>query len=251
MVGKRKIILEIIFILCITISACETSKNAPEYESAELVIEQLTDHTFIHISYLNTNDFGKVRCNGLVVREGEKALIIDAPTNSIASLELINWIEKEIECEIVGVVVSHFHEDALGDLGEFHKRGISSYSNTLTIELAQSDSSRVLPTTGFSERLEIAIQNQQVANEYFGRGHTKDNIVSYFPNEKVLYGGCLIKSLQAGKGYLGDADTTEWSKTVQKVKARYTDVEFVVPGHGKPGGSELLDYTIQLFEVEP
>jgi metallo-beta-lactamase class B len=85
-------------------------------------------------------------------------------------------------------------------------------------------------------------------NEYFGEGHTKDNIVSYFPSEKVLFGGCLIKEVNASKGYLGDANISEWSGTVQSVKRKYGNAKIVLPGHGKPGGMELLDYTIELFK---
>jgi len=72
--------------------------------------------------------------------------------------------------------------------------------------------------------------------------------VSYIPGEKVLFGGCLIKVLNANKGNLGDGNVREWSNTVSKVKSKFQDAEFVVPGHGKPGDMALFDYTIELFE---
>ena len=81
-----------------------------------------------------------------------------------------------------------------------------------------------------------------------GEGHTRDNVVSYFLDEKVLFGGCLIKSLKSGKGNLADANTAEWSNTVKTIKRQFKDVEMVIPGHGKPGGIELLDYTIEMFK---
>lgn len=31
-----------------------------------------------------------------------------------------------------------------------------------------------------------------------------------------MFGGCLIKELDAGKGYLGDANVADWSSTVEK-----------------------------------
>ncbi|MDG1527700.1 MAG: subclass B1 metallo-beta-lactamase, partial [Polaribacter sp.] len=62
-----------------------------------------------------------------------------------------------------------------------------------------------------------------------------------------LFGGCMIKSLKASKGYLGNANVSEWSNTVAKVKATFPKTEKVIPGHGKVGDSELLDYTIGLF----
>ena len=72
--------------------------------------------------------------------------------------------------------------------------------------------------------------------------------MAYFPEDNVLFGGCLIKSVGAGKGYLGDANTIAWPGTVHKIKLKYPKTEIVIPGHGKWGGTELLDYTIELFK---
>lgn len=106
------------------------------------------------------------------------------------------------------------------------------------------------PQIGFETYLEIEVGNKKVFNEYFGEGHTTDNIVSYFPNDEVLFGGCLIKTLGASKGYVGDANVLEWSNTVKAVNSKYGSAKIIIPGHGKPGGSELLDYTIELFKTE-
>ena len=65
-----------------------------------------------------------------------------------------------------------------------------------------------------------------------------------------MFGGCLIKELDANKGYLGDANVSEWSATVEKVKKEYPDVKIIVPGHGDYGDKKLLDYTINLFRAQ-
>ncbi|MGB0850013.1 MAG: subclass B1 metallo-beta-lactamase, partial [Bacteroidia bacterium] len=212
-----------------------------------LRIEQLSESTFRHVSYLQTNDFGKVACNGMVVIDSNEALVFDTPVNDEDSKELIDWIKNTLNSELVGVIITHFHNDCLGGLSEFHNRNIPSYATYSTIELATSDSSEI-PKNGFENYQEIQVGRKKVINEYFGEGHTKDNIISYVPDEKVLFGGCLIKTLNASKGYLGDANTQEWSKTVKAVKSKYGAAEIIIPGHGKPGGIELLDYTIKLFE---
>ena len=64
-----------------------------------------------------------------------------------------------------------------------------------------------------------------------------------------MFGGCLIKELNASKGYLGDANVADWSGTVEKVKKEYPNVKIIVPGHGAPGSKKLLDYTIKLFKT--
>jgi len=74
--------------------------------------------------------------------------------------------------------------------------------------------------------------------------------VGYVPSEKALFGGCLLKHVNASKGNLADANTSEWSSSVAKIKKEYPDLEIVIPGHGKNGGIELLDYTIKLFQQD-
>lgn len=226
---------------------CKSIDKTSVYKSPNLIIEKLTKNTYRHISYLLTDDFGKVSCNGMVVIDNHEALIFDTPTNDSDAKELIDWLENSLHCKIKAVVITHFHKDCLGGLAEFHKRKIPSYASFKTIELAKSNSEKT-PENGFEKYLELNVGNKKVINEWLGEGHTVDNIVSYFPEEHVLFGGCLIKSLEANKGYLGDANVDEWSKTVQSVKDRFPEVKIVIPGHGKPGNSELLDYTVELFK---
>lgn len=219
------------------------------YETPNLMIQRLTDHTFIHVSYIETTDWGRVKCNGLIVTDGNATIVIEAPATKAASNELIHWVDKELESKITSIVVSHSHSDALGDLTEFHKIGAQSFANNLTIELAQKDSIPILPINGFDNRLELMANNTKVINEFFGPGHTKDNIVSYIPDQNVLFGGCLIKAMNASKGNLEDADTLAWSATVQRILTNYPEIKHVVPGHGAAGSRALLTYTIQLFET--
>ena len=58
----------------------------------------------------------------------------------------------------------------------------------------------------------------------------------------------MLKSLKSGKGNLADAVVEEWDDTIQKVKNSYSDLKIAIPGHGKHGGMDLLDYTIEMFD---
>ena len=49
---------------------------------------------------------------------------------------------------------------------------------------------------------------------------------------------------------MGDANTDKWSETVRKIKLKYPNAKLVIPGHGKSGGTELFDYTIELFDLK-
>lgn len=217
------------------------------YKSENLEIEKISAHVYQHTSFLNTQSFGKVACNGMIVFDKNEAIIFDTPTDDAASRELIHWVENTLNGTIKAIIPTHFHEDCLGGLDVFHKKGIPSYANHLTIALADSNNS-VLPKNGFKDLLELQVGDKEVLVAYFGEGHTKDNVIGYFPHEEVIFGGCLIKELGAGKGNLADANTKEWPITIAKLKEKYPEAKIVIPGHGKLGGLELLDYTIALFK---
>lgn len=117
----------------------------------------------------------------------------------------------------------------------------------LTIEYTKAKGFPI-PEHGFNDHYTFNAGGLEVITKFFGEGHTKDNVVAYVPADQVLFGGCLIKENGAGKGNLEDANTAAWSNTVAKVKAAYPRVRLVIPGHGKHGGTELLDYTLALFQ---
>jgi metallo-beta-lactamase class B len=233
--------------LCVLTGCVILKKNLQLLDSEALKIQPLTEGVYVHISYLQTDTWGLVPCNGMVYVQGGEAILFDTPTDSITSEKLIHLIEKDWKKRIKAVVINHFHTDCLGGLGAFHRHKIPSYANQLTIELAKAAGEHVLPQNGFDKMLDLQCGGRVVQNRFFGEGHTRDNIVSYLPAEQALFGGCLVKSMNAGKGFLGDANTAEWSATVEKVKLAYPAVKFVVPGHGDTGGMELLDFTARLF----
>lgn len=218
------------------------------YRSETLVLTQVSENTFIHTSFLQTDDFGKVPCNGLVVTDGKEALVFDTPTDVAVSEELIQWITKNQRLEIKGIVPTHFHNDCLGGLQAFEEMEIPSYATFKTINLAR-ENNYVVPKNGFTDSLVLKVGDRTVLVKHYGEGHTKDNVVAYFPSERVLFGGCLVKEVDATRGFLGDANLDTWSGTVEAVKKGFPDLKVVVPGHGKHGGVELLDYTTKLFQT--
>ncbi len=241
-------------LISITILNCSAQKQIefkPKevYISSDLIVTQITENSFVHVSFLQTNDFGNVPCNGLIVRNSNEAIIFDTPTNDKNSEELINWIQETLKCKINAIIPTHFHDDCLGGLKAFHKNNIPSYAYYKTIELAK-ENNLVVPENGFKDSLILKVGDENITAKFFGEGHTKDNIVGYFPSENVMFGGCLIKEIDAIKGYLGDANVADWSGTVEKVKKEYPDVKIVIPGHGEYGDKKLLDYTINLFKAE-
>ena len=227
--------------------SCQRKYGEITYASDLIKISRISKHAYVHTSYLQTDDFGNVPCNGLLYAINGEAIVFDTPVDDSATIALLDWTQKNLQSEVKAVVATHFHEDCLGGLGAVHSRQIPSYALEQTVTLAAKEGN-ILPQNTFPESMEKTIGNKLVHTIHYGAGHTADNVIGYIPDDQVLFGGCLIKSMNASKGYLGDAVVSQWSATVAKIKKAYPDAKIVVPGHGATGGSELLDYTISLFK---
>lgn len=242
----------LIIVFALTILNCNAQKKhvfQPKivYKSDDLIITQISENAFEHVSFLQTQDFGNVPCNGLIVKNNNETIVFDTPTNDKNSEELITWIKGTLHCKINAIIPTHFHDDCLGGLKAFDENNIPSYAYYKTIELA-IENNFVVPKNGFRDSLSLKVGKKNITVKFFGEGHTEDNVVGYFPSENIMFGGCLIKELDASKGYLGDANITDWSNTVKSVKKEYPNVKIIVPGHGAYGNEKLLDYTIRLFK---
>lgn len=250
---KRYRFFIILSFLCTVISCKKSSlkshkEHKPEivYQSDSLRITKLTENTYLHTSFFYSEDFGKVPCNGMIVKDKDEALLFDTPTTYNESKVLIRWVKNELKAKINAVVATHFHEDCVGGLEAFKENNIPSVARNLTIAYTKAEHFPV-PATGFEHDTLLTVGNKKVEARFFGEGHTKDNIVGYFPYDKVMFGGCLIKEINADKGNLNDANVTDWAETVKKIREEYPDVKIVIPGHGDYGNKQLLDYTIHLF----
>ncbi|BCE01495.1 VMB family subclass B1 metallo-beta-lactamase [Marinicellulosiphila megalodicopiae] len=232
----KYIILFALFIPCIVFANNKITK--------ELKMKKLSDNVYQHISYKKVDPWGLIGASGLVVINGTEAHIIDTPWTTQGTEQLIEWIEVR-GLTIKSAVVTHFHEDASGDIPLLNDLKIKTYATTLTNKLLKLNQKEVSSDEISSNTFEFI---DGVASVFYpGAGHTEDNIVVWLPNEKILFGGCFVKSLDnKNLGYTGDANISEWPNSMQKVINRYPDAKLVVPGHGKVGDVSLLKHTQEL-----
>ncbi|MEQ9301586.1 MAG: subclass B1 metallo-beta-lactamase [Cyclobacteriaceae bacterium] len=213
----------------------------------DVSLVQVTDNVYVHRSQLLLPSYGKYECNGMLFVDNGQAAIVDTPADLSQTELLLTWLEEQ-KIEVISVTVNHFHDDCLAGLEAFHRRKIPSYSTLQTQRLAISDS-LIAPLYTFSDSLVLKVGAQEMVSKFPGEAHTIDNTVTYVPSEKVLFGGCMMKSLKSGKGNLEDANVEQWSETIEKVLLFFPDMEYVIPGHGHHGGTALLDYTIEMFKA--
>lgn len=214
----------------------------------DLFVEPLAPGVWLHVSSLEVKGWGLVPANGLVVVSEGEAALVDTPWTDEQTRLLAKWLADEHGASLTIAVATHFHEDCLGGLGAAHALGAASYASEATIALAEKAGS-VTPENAFTRRIDLSVGDFVVALEEVGRGHTVDNFVAWVPGPNVVFGGCLVKAADAtGMGNTADADIDEWPRTIDRVGARFPEARIIVPGHGKPGGRELLDRTKELIE---
>lgn len=82
---------------------------------------------------------------------------------------------------------------------------------------------------------------------YFGWAHTRGDGFVYLPREKVLCTGDAVAN--GPFNALKDADIGNWPSVIRK--AQKLDVRYVLPGHGGPGGKDVmakqLEYMVTLY----
>lgn len=248
--GLRKIIPSLVFAMLTGLCIPLSGQNQSWTLSDSLTVVQLTPNVWEHITLQYYPAFGTFTSNGLIYRSGSEAVIMDTPASNSQSRVLLEWWNNTYpETKVTSVIVNHFHEDALGGLEVFHSAGVKSYGHRRTKRLLRTDDPKATPPQHTFRRTQtIRVGERVVVNFYPGPAHTADNIVTWIPDEKVLFGGCMVKSLGANKGNVADANVKNWPAAISLVMAKFSDVRIVIPGHGDLGNKELLQYTAELFK---
>lgn len=221
--------------------------NSTERVDKNIEITKLTSHAYLIQSSYACN--GILDCNHLLIVDSKDIVLVNTPANDSLTAILLNCIAEKFKRNVTKVIVSHFHSDSSGGLQETGKHGIISYSLDQTRDLLKPVHRNIDHV--FSDSLSIPLQSIPLQLFYFGAGHSIDNIVTWIPSEKILFGGCLMKSLDSkDKGNIKDADLLAWPVTVQKVKARFKDAKIVIPGHLSIGDSSLFEHTINIVKFK-
>ncbi len=239
------------FYLC-ALFLCSTLSAQPDsivQINSDLRIIHIADSIFMHESLDEDPVWGRYTSNGIIIIRNGEAIMVDTPTDNHKTRMLVEFIQHEWDVRLSRLIIGHFHADCIGGLEYIQSIGVESISGNLTIEKC-NELNLPIPDRSFSDQMVIHFHDTEIICLYLGGGHTIDNIIVWLPKEKFLFGGCLIKSLESrGLGNLSDAVPLLWKETVENVIRQCPGVQSVVPGHGRPGGSELLTHTIDLVDA--
>lgn len=210
-----------------------------------LSIKPLTENFYVHITYgVFANTI--VPANGLVVN-GDSVLLIDTGWDTIQLRQIMEWTKINLHKPIAYCIVTHFHEDRASGIAMLQQYGVKVFALKATDEKLVKEYGRhadiVLP-----EDSTFNIGNLIVTTYYPGAGHTKDNVVIWFPQQKILFGGCLVKSSEVTDlGNLADADVKQWPASIKNVMRRFGNAEYIIPGHQSWTDKNSLQHTYNLL----
>ncbi|MCK9280800.1 MAG: subclass B1 metallo-beta-lactamase [Melioribacteraceae bacterium] len=209
--------------------------------SDDLILKKISNNCYVHTQ--NNN-------NGLIYINNGQAIIVSTPDSDIETQNLIDWVRNERHSKIVGYIIDRWHPDAMGGLDIVQKNDIKTYSYELTRQIAR-EKGLPIPEIGFNSQKVINVGDKKVICNFLGEAHTTDGIVVWIPSEEVLFGGNEIREHNGWVGNISDANLDKWSETAKRIKKEYGAAKIVIPGHGNYGGPELIDYTINLYDLSP
>ena len=245
---KKGFLILIFGLIGVFSSKAQTNEKIVIDNDIQLI--HLHDSVYIHVTWHHLDDFGRFQSNGLIVVKKGQALMIDTPMDNDKTERITKYLKDSMSVDLVKLIIGHFHDDCMGGLSYLQSIGIESIANSMTIEKCK-EIGLPIPSTSFTDSLIFDFNGEEIDCQYFGAGHSFDNITVWIPCKKILFGGCLIKSINSkGLGNLSDAVVNDWDMTVEKVMREYPEIKTVIPGHGDFGGVELLTHTIDLVDKE-
>jgi metallo-beta-lactamase class B len=186
--------------------------------------------------------------NSLYVVTSKGIVMIDTPWDTTQLQPLLDSMQARHHQQPVMSISTHFHADRTAGLNWLQAHGVATWSSAYTkqfcVERKEEQASNV-----FIKDTTFTVGNHSFQAFYPGPGHTKDNIVVWFGKEKILYGGCFVKSTEAPDlGNLADADVVAWPASVRKVLGNFKQPAYVIPGHLSWANKESLEHTLRLLE---
>jgi metallo-beta-lactamase class B len=215
--------------------------------SSDIELIELSENAYVHVSYSDLPQFGRVSLNGLIYINGNEAFLFDTPMTDSLTKVLFLWLKDSMKLNITGFIPNHWHADCMGGLRFLQTQQIESYANQMTIDIAKSKNLPV-PTQGFKDSLQLKLGDKLINCYYLGAAHSLDNIVVWIPSEKILFAGCMIKSLNSKDlGNTVDGNLISYPNTIDKLTVKFPTAKIVIPGHGQFGGLELIAHTQELL----
>lgn len=234
----------VVFILTILIAVSAFGQNKNE----KLAISHLTKDFYVYTTYGDAGNGYMFPANGMYLVTENGVVLFDSPWDTTQFQPLLDNIKQRHNKEVIMCLSTHFHNDRISGLEYYKQKGIKTYTTKQTDSLSKLKNE---PRAAFLIHKDTTFTIGQYTFETFypGKGHSPDNIVIWFGKEKILYGGCFVKSTDTeSPGNLSDADIDEWIISIKKVQAKFSQPKFIITGHQSWASRKALKHTLKILK---
>ena len=212
---------------------------------SSLKISPLTGDFYVFTTY-NYYKGNRIPANGMYLLTNKGVILFDSPWDTTQFQPLLDSITARHNKRVILCIATHFHEDRTGGLEYYKQQGIRTYTTRQTDELSKK---RGMKRAEFLMEKDTVFTAEPYSFQTFypGQAHAPDNIVIWFEKERVLYGGCLVKSAEdKSLGNLSDANVKEYASTIKNVQQKCKRPKYIITGHNDWVSTKSLKHTLKM-----
>jgi metallo-beta-lactamase class B len=233
--------------LLLLAAICKSFSLAAQSPHSALLITPLTGDFYVYTTWGKTGGI-LFPANGLYLVTKAGVVVIDSPWDTTQFQPLLDTIMQRHHLPVVLCIATHFHEDRTAGLDFFKTKGIKTYTSRQTDALCRANGEPRAEFL-FDKDTIFSVGGYSIQMYYPGEGHTRDNIVVWFDRGRVLYGGCLVKSTEAGDlGNVKDGNPGAYAETIRRVQQKFPRPAYVIPGHQGWASTMSLQHTLEMAE---
>lgn len=213
--------------------------------------------------WFREGDMDQGHCNNVIIEMKDYLIVVDANYPSGARLTM-QETKRISEKPVKYVFDTHHHGDHLygnstwtatgattlayvgvaEELNRFEPaRWQAAMKNRADVRDTKRDAPEPPKQTFDKSPFILKDSTREVRFYYFGWAHTRGDGFVYLPKEKVLCTGDAV--VNGPHNNTADANIGNWPSVIRA--AQRLDALYVLPGHGEPGGKELLEGQLQFM----
>lgn len=234
--------------------ACATPAPPPAADTPDVDLTPLRSRLYI------AADRFCVQENSMVYVGDAGVTVIGATWTPDTARQLHARIRAITPLPVRDVILTNFHPDRAGGTAYWLGIGADVLATPRTLHLLELHWDRIVgdvratfpqyPSLPLARPTRVlpdgfAVQDGAVRTLYLGPSHTDDGLFVYFPEQRVLYGGCILKEQL---GNLDSANLSEYPRTLHRLVELRLPIDVIVSGHWTPvHGTELIDTYLRLL----
>jgi glyoxylase-like metal-dependent hydrolase (beta-lactamase superfamily II) len=206
---------------------------------------------------------GAGHSNSVIIEMKEYLIVVDAgyPSGARATLEVAQRISSK---PVKYVFNTHFHGDHIYGNPIWTQAGAITLAYSGVVEemkkfepgrwkaamkarpdVAETHLDSPEPPQQTFDKSPFIVKDstREVRFYSFGWAHTRGDSFVYLPKDKLLCTGDAV--VNGPYNTLEDANLANWPKVIRSAQA--LNAEYILPGHGDPGGPELLDGQVRFL----